>query len=323
MYSIVKYDSSYRSVWNDFVARSKNGTFLFNRGFMEYHADRFEDYSLIVFKGTKIIALLPAHINNNELYSHWGLTYGGLVLDFKVKLPGVIEIVRAILNCLNSFEVRKIHIKTIPSIYHIAPAQEFEYALFLCKAKLTRRDTLSVIENEYAIKIAANRLEGVKKGQLNNFKVEESTDYHFFWNDVLLPNLQHKHNAKPVHSIEEIIQLKNKFPDTIKLFVVKDEKGIAAGTVIFETDTVAHAQYISGNNDKGKTGSLDFLYYELITKIYKDKKYIDFGTSNEAQGKKLNYGLNFWKESYGARTIVQDFYEVDTANYTLLDNVLI
>jgi hypothetical protein len=68
---------------------------------------------------------------------------------------------------------------------------------------------------------------------------------------------------------------------------------------------------------------LDFLYHELITKTFKDKNYFDFGTSNENQGKNLNSGLNFWKESFGASTITQDFYEVETSNFNLLNDVLI
>lgn len=39
---------------------------MFNRDFMEYHADRFEDFSLI-FKNEKgkIVALLPGNIKDN------------------------------------------------------------------------------------------------------------------------------------------------------------------------------------------------------------------------------------------------------------------
>lgn len=217
----------------------------------------------------------------------------------------------------------KIHIKLIPTIYHKLPSQEIDYALFLAEAKLSRRDSMSVIDFSNKIKIAGNRIEGVNKGLKNNFIVVEEEDFSRFWNEVLTVNLLKKYNVKPVHTLQEIMFLKKLFPKNIRLFVVYYEKNIVAGTVIFETENVAHAQYISASDNKNELGSLDFLYHHLITEVFAGKKYFDFGISNEQQGKKLNTGLIFWKESFGARTIVHDFYEVDTANYYKLENVAI
>ncbi|TRW22981.1 GNAT family N-acetyltransferase [Flavobacterium zepuense] len=323
MYTIERYSVSYYNEWNNFVSRSKNGTFLFHRDFMEYHSDRFTDFSLLVFEGQKIVAQLPANRVGNTVFSHKGLTYGGLILNQKIKLSAVLEVFKAVLQYLDAEGVVTLNIKTIPVVYHLQPAQEMEYALFLANAKLTRRDSLAVIDNSLPIKIAANRMEGVKKGIANGFTVIQSHDFEAFWQQVLIPNLQNRHGAAPVHSAEEITKLAARFPDNIKLFIVNNNGHIAAGTVIFETETVAHAQYISAGDDKGLTGSLDFLYHYLVTEHYANKKYFDFGISNEEQGRKLNNGLAFWKESFGARTMVQDFYEVQTVNYILLDNVLV
>ena len=51
--------------------------------------------------------------------------------------------------------------------------------------------------------------------------------------------------------------------------------------------------------------------------------WIIFGTSNENQGKHINEGLNFWKEGFGARTITQDFHEIDLGNINKLDTIFI
>jgi hypothetical protein len=64
------------------------------------------------------------------------------------------------------------------------------------------------------------------------------------------------------------------------------------------------------------------LHYHLITDVFSAKCFYDFGISNENQGRKLNNGLSYWKESFGASTIVQDFYEVKPVNYNLLETVL-
>ena len=42
---IERYHTQREPLWNEFAQRSKNGTFLFHRSYMEYHADRFEDFS--------------------------------------------------------------------------------------------------------------------------------------------------------------------------------------------------------------------------------------------------------------------------------------
>ena len=44
---IVKYNHNMKAEWDAFVKTSKNGTFLFMRDYMEYHNDRFIDYSLL------------------------------------------------------------------------------------------------------------------------------------------------------------------------------------------------------------------------------------------------------------------------------------
>ena len=85
-YTVKIYQDSDYNQWNTFVALAKNATFLFHRDFMEYHKDRFEDYSLIVLDGERWVAVLPANIEEAKVFSHQGLTYGGLVYGEKIKL---------------------------------------------------------------------------------------------------------------------------------------------------------------------------------------------------------------------------------------------
>lgn len=322
MYTISNYSKEHYEKWNEFVAKSKNGTFLFHRDFMEYHSDRFNDFSLLVFKGQTLAACLPAHVKDNAVYSHWGLTYGGLVLSEKIKLHEVIEVFSQILEFLLKSGFDKLYIKAIPHIYHKLPAEELEYALFLANAKLIRRDSLSVFDYHSNMPFSKDRRHCIKRGEENKLSIVEEPLFDLFWNEILIPNLHSKHEASPVHTALEIKALHDKFPENIRHFNVYHNGEIVGGTTVFITDTVAHPQYISGNSDKNKLGSLDYLYAHLITKIFNDKKYFDFGISNEEQGRKLNSGLSFWKESFGARTIVHDFYEVETRNFGLLENVL-
>lgn len=320
-YIVKRYREEHYSIWNDFISRAKNATFLFHRDFMDYHNDRFKDYSLMVFEGEKLVAVMPANRVENVVYSHQGLTYGGLVYGDKLKLASVILVFKAVLLYLNDNKITKIQLKTLPSIYQNKPAEELNYALFLAEAQLIRRDTLAVIDLSKPFLFSNIRKRGIQKGISNGLMIKEENNLESFWNQVLIPNLNLKHNAEPVHTLEEIQFLKNHFPKNIRQFNVYSNNEIVAGTTIFETECVAHCQYISKYERQENLGSLDFLYNQLINNVFADKKYFDFGISNENHGRSLNQGLSYWKESFGSSTILHDFYEVETINYSKLDTV--
>jgi hypothetical protein len=240
-----------------------------------------------------------------------------------VKLATFLHIFQELLKYLYEQEISNFKIKNLPTIYAKYFSEEVNYLLFLVKAQLIRRDALAVLDLSKPLLLAKDRKEGIKRGEKNKLEIREEHDFELFWNTILIPNLKQKHQAKPVHTLEEIQFLKTKFPLNIRQFNVYYQNTIVAGTTIFETDTVAHSQYISGNETKNDLGSLDFLHNHLLTKVFHQKKYFDFGISNENEGKNINQGLSYWKESFGSQTVTQDFYEVDTKNYTLLNSVLI
>lgn len=290
---------------------------------MEYHNDRFNDFSLLVFKDEKLVAILPANRVEDCVYSHQGLTYGGLVFKENLKLNSVLLIYKALLKFLNEAKISELQLKILPSIYNTLPNDEQSYIMFLLNAKLNRRDALSVIDYRQALKFSKDRLEGVKRGKKHGLVIKEVGSFESFWSTVLEPNLNEKHNVKPVHSLAEITVLKTNFGKQIRQFNVYQNNQIVAGTTIFESKYVAHSQYISGNNQKNELGSLDFLHHYLITSVFNNKRFFDFGVSNVNNGRQVNQGLQYWKEGFGARTVTQDFYTVDTNSYKILDTVLI
>ena len=322
MYSLNLYTSKLKSQWDNFINISKNGTFLFYRDFLEYHKDRFDDYSILFYKNDNVIAVLPANKLKNILYSHKGLTYGGLILENKIKFSDVLEIFKLLLFHLHENNFASLIIKEIPEIYNVLPSDEVKYLLHRINAELIRRDVLSVIKigNQ---SYSRDRVQGDKRGKKFKLNIREVTDFNEFWNTILIPNLESKHNISPVHSIEEISKLNSLFPENIRQFNVYLEDRIVAGATIFETKTTAHVQYISGNEEKNKLGSLDYLFTHLIEEVFNNKEYFDFGISNENDGKNINEGLLYWKEGFGARSITQDFYKIKTSNYKNLDDIMI
>lgn len=316
------YSDSYFSLWNDFVDSAKNATFLFRREFMTYHKDRFLEGSLLVFENSKIVAILPANVQGGVLISHAGLSYGGLVCGVQVKLKQYMAYWHALLRYLDNQGISKVHVKQIPRIYNALFSDEFDYLLFIIQGHCYRTDVLSVIDQNNRIPISKNRSASIAKGFQYDFYVEEESSFAAFWNDILIPNLKQKHGVSPVHSLQEIQALHELFPKHIRQFnLYTNQDELVAGVTIFETPLVAHIQYISGIKSWNNKGAVDWLHHFLIDVVFKDKKYFDFGTSNEMQGRKINQGLLFWKESFGARSVVQNFYEIQTNQYDKIDKV--
>ncbi|NND25327.1 MAG: GNAT family N-acetyltransferase [Flavobacteriaceae bacterium] len=324
IYSVKSYQSTHKELWNDFVNKAKNATFLFQRDFMDYHKDRFQDASVLVFKKDELIAVFPANAQKDQIISHQGLSYGGLVLKSKVYFSDVLLVFQAILEFYHSEGIQSMTIKTLPRIYNRMPSDEIDYLLFKLEASLVRRDVTSVIGNDTSsLGRSSNRERGLKKALKNNLELRESQGFEEFWNSILIPNLKQKHKTSPTHSLDEITLLKEKFPNHIRQFNAYKNDRLVAGVTIFETEQVAHAQYISAGEDKQELGSLDFVFDKLINDIFRDKPYFDFGISNENNGQHINEGLLKWKEDFGARTVVHDHYQFSTENYKNLKSVFI
>ncbi|NDW17702.1 GNAT family N-acetyltransferase [Dysgonomonas sp. 216] len=307
---IKQYTAEDKALWDNFVLSSKNGTFLFCRDFMEYHSDRFKDHSLMFYSKDKLIAILPANISDDIFYSHQGLTYGGLVLSHHIKTDDILNIFSLLTAYLKNIGIKSFYYKAIPHIYHNYPAEEDLYALFRNGASLSSRTVSSTIELANKQPYGQSRKKQVKKASGFKLQILENSSLDGFWH-VLDENLRIRYNAKPVHSLAEIQYLKSKFPDNIKLFTVSENTEIIAGSLIFETNSVAHIQYISANERGKQIGALDLLFDTLINRYFSDKRYFDFGISTENGGLYLNSGLIFQKEGFGARAIVYDTYLID------------
>lgn len=326
--TILPYSINKREAWNRFVQESKQGTFLIDRNFMDYHADRFFDCSLLVYgddvdesdvTDDSLIALFPANWREEEktVYSHQGLTYGGLITKSSITQTEVMQIMQKILMYYEGYLGAKAMVyKPIPYIYSRVPAQEDLYALFRAGGQLENRSVATVVSTAHPLNMRTLRIRQAKKALEHGFYIErikdaDSQSLAEYWS-ILESVLMEYHQAKPVHTLEEIALLMHRFPKQIKLFVVRNtDRQIVSGIVVFETDLVAHVQYIASAAEGRKYGALDLLLRHLCNEKYKDKDYVDFGTSTENGGHVLNEGLIFQKEGFGGRAVCYDAYRVE------------
>ncbi len=273
---------------------------------MEYHSDRFQDFSLLVFDQDKLIGVFPANVKGTEVYSHLGLTYGGLILKKRIGGERVKNMVHQIIDFLRLHDITDLYAKSIPVFYHQQPSNEFLFFLSELGAKPYRRDLNLAIDYQKPFTIHKSKLKNYKKRAELGFEIREEDDFSVFWDQVLKPRLKEKHGTKPVHTIEEIHLLKRNFPKAIQQFVILLDNEVLAGITIFKTKEVVKSQY-GAVTDKGETHrALDFLFISLIEK-YKNEGYrfFDMGTVTDN-----NYGLLKQKEELGCEIYTQDFYRL-------------
>ncbi|MGQ2982717.1 GNAT family N-acetyltransferase [Flavobacterium sp.] len=309
-YTIKKYEPADFTQWNDLIAKSKNGTFLFHRDFMEYHSDRFEDLSLLVFEGHKLIAVFPANRVGNEVHSHQGLTYGGLILQGSIGVEKVESIFGSIEDWLKEQRISGLYIKQVISIYHKEPANEIDYVLFKKGASLYRRDMNLAIDHSLPLAISKSKMKNFRKFSAYGFKIRQENEFSGFWDEVLIPRLGERHGVKPVHTKEEIQSLHDRFPDNILQYNIYYEGTILAGITLFHFGNVVKSQYGATTDSGEKMRALDHLFIYLIQKYRDEVDYFDMGTVNEQQGKVFNRGLLKQKEELGCRVYSHDHYSL-------------
>ncbi len=305
---IRRYGPEMAAAWNDLNRRAANGHFLFDRGFMDYHADRFADASLAASEDGALIALLPANLADGAAWSHQGLTFGGLV-HAGLGAARTLEVLDACAAELATMGAASLTYKALPWIYPAAPAQDDLYWLFRRDAALTRRDVSAAIDYRARGRVSSRRARGAKKAAAAGLTFGRSDDWAGFWR-VLEGVLAERHGAAPVHSLAEMELLAGRFPDEIALFTAADDEAIQAGVVMFRSTQVAHAQYIAAGPKGRETGALDGLFEHLIGAHAQSHRYFDFGISNTDGGRVLNEGLMRQKEEFGASAVVHDVWRV-------------
>ena len=312
----VAYEEGYAATWDQFVRESRNGTFLFQRPFMEYHKDRFEDASLLFLdeKGG-VRGLLPANVRSDKglVQSHGGLTYGGLVLGADTQATEVGEMMRLLMAYFLEKGCRALQYKLTPYIYHDYPSDEDLYWLFRAGAQLESRALSSAILLQNPLhgdlwhrKIKRRASEGLQLLEDNWERLPE------FWNNVS-DVLETRHQNKPVHSAQEIKLLNDRLPAHVKLFTVANERDeIITGAVLFVTRQTVHVQYMEAGEEARTRRALDWLIQKLIAHYeQRGMRYFEFGISTERGGLYLNEGLAYQKEGFGGRGVCYDSYLLD------------
>lgn len=319
------YNDSYFDAWDKFVlTESCNGTFQQTRNFLSYHPEgRFQDNSLMFVKGQTIMAVMPAHVveeNGRKLMlSHEGSTFGGIVLgrDFK-KIADIESVLDDLTAYAQENGFTDIDLKMTSNLYAREPVEVLDYFLqqygfwdtkelgFYIHVEGTSSDR--ILES-----FSASRRRDLRKAWKNDLtfrELEDEEEIGEFYR-LLEANMQ-KFSRRPVHTLEELLDFKRKRLQDIVLFygVFHEGQMIAGGMGFnFGEGDIFHVQYLASDQARLELFPNEFLYYSMIVNAWeKHYRCISFGTSTLEHGRVLNRSLALFKSGFGTEMYVNRTY---------------
>ena len=293
--------------WDELVRGSRNGTLLHTRRYLEHQGDRFADRSVLVESDSGPVAVFPAarHPQRPEVVvSHPGLTYGGLVTAPNVGVPDVAEAMAAVVGHFAQEGVSEVIYKQVPRLYHRVPNDDDSFALVRLGASPQRCDVSVSVDLRTPPRISSTRRNTARRAAREGARVCEGVEHlEAFW-QVLQEVLAERHDAEPVHTLAEMAQLQSAFPDDVRCFVVLGpDDTVVGGAVVYVAGQAWHTQYMAAGAAGRRVWALDLLLSELIgIGQAAGAAWLDFGTSMEDSGRRLNTGLHNFKLSFGGQT---------------------
>ena len=284
---------------------------MFNRDYMDYHADRFQDHSLLFYNGeSELCAVLPANEKEGVFHSHQGLTFGGFLTAKTMRAEIMLEAFRVLVKYLREQNFIKIEYKAIPYIYHTYPAQEDLYALFRNNARISRVDASTTIPLEHGYAMNKGKKASLSKARRSGLSIRDDCSLEDYF-DILSARLETRYRIAPTHNAAEMVRLRQAFPECIRLYTAHQEDAILGGVLLYLSPQVVHTQYIAATEKGLELGANELVLQHIMDIFRGSKPYLDFGISNENRGTYLNAGLVAQKEHYGGRTVVHQFYEMN------------
>lgn len=279
---------------------------------MGYHSDRFDDFSLIVRKDNEIVAVLPANRRTNYLISHQGLTYGGLITRKNLDIESVTAVVNVVLTFLKGIGFEFMEIRELPSFYQCDLYHYVLTELMDNTANIIGANKVLAIDYSRPLSIHKTKLKHYRKNKNKGFEIKEEDNFGEFWNQVLVPRLNERHNTKPVHTLQEISLLKSRFNNHIKQFNIYLKDEILAGITIFDKGHIVKSQYGATTALGEKERALEYLFINLIHKYKAEgKSFFSMGTvMDESFPDGYNIGLMRQKIELGCNEYKQNILRI-------------
>jgi len=313
--TVERYTDTAENVWDEFIDRNnRNATFLHSRKFFNHNPNnKTDDASLMFYKNGKLIALLPAATlqtnGRKQLISHLRSTYGGYIKDHSVGVEDALELVESTVAFAKEQGFGEVIIRNPFRIFHQFPSDETDYAMWYHGFTILKREVESVVQlQEDAPSYYDDSTRRSIKKAWKSVTVKESEDFIGYW-EILSENLKARHQAAPTHELEDILYLRELVgANRIRLFGAFADDKMVAGIVVFVSNKLAmQTQYIASDINYQQLRPLNAVIDHLIQTGYREGfRYLNLGTSNEEDGKKINAGLFRFKEGFGAKATLRE-----------------
>jgi hypothetical protein len=302
---IERYESRRGAEWDAFVRRARNGHFLAERGYLEYHGDRFADGSLMFFQGGRLLAVLPAHRRGDALVSHEGVPFAGLIVGPRMLHRHVRAAVEALLDYLRAEGLHRLLYTPTPVVYHATPFEDDVYVLREAGARCTTMKLSAGFPSPAPPSQSRPTARALRRAATKKeLRFHEIDDVSLFW-EHLGAFLRRRHDASPVHTEGEMTLLKARFPQAIRMVMAEAAGEIVAGALLYLTDRVSRRQYLFRTSDD-EARVIARLHLHVAAMPEFRRAWNDLGTSIDPVTGRIDEGLLLSKEMLGARgTLVQ------------------
>lgn len=312
--TIEEYTPASAKLWDEVVRTSRNGIFQHLRGYMDYHADRFADCSLMARDDRgRVVAVLPAHRTaDGNVASHRGLTFGGWLMTQRADVVAMTEIWRLMAEHYHGRGASEIYYRPAPYIYIRYPAQEDIYALLGAGGMPVACHAASVLDVDRLPGFDMSFRQDVRRAARSGTVIGPSDDYEGFWT-ILTERLATRHGASPVHTLAEMQLLHSRFPENIQLYTAVDpaDGTMLGGIVMYHTAEASHSQYTATTEAGRRARIVPALTDYIISDMRRRGiRYLDLGTSSVDSSGTFDPGLIHQKCAFGARAVAYISYKI-------------
>jgi hypothetical protein len=303
---VERYASKHKAEWDRFVSESQGSCFIFQRTFMDYHSEQYEDWSLMIRNGDELLGLIPAHRRGRIFISHHGLTFGGWIYHRGLDQRGFERIASVTLDHLRKEGFEKMEIRQQPA-FHSTQSWDCQGSLARLGFEIAASKPVYGLALPQTLKDRGKRW-GVRKAEKAGLQVVMEPLFERFWQELLEPYHLQKIGRPPVHSLSEIQYLADRHPSRISQWLVFLEDELLAGMTLFQFDGITKVQYLASSEWGRKLRAVDLMMQRLIQTC--ENSWLDLGGVTSPLSGEEKTSLSKWKESWGAQRFSFPTWEI-------------
>lgn len=303
--------------WAKLVCDADIGTLFHRPRFLRYHpGGRFDSRYLKLFHKGAVKAVFAYHETDGRAVSPFGASFGGMVHRNDLPVRYIDEMTDALVTWLSK-RYSSVVITPTPSFYLRTHQEASEFCLLRHGFELDAAEMVQVVElDRFASDpfdlFTESRRRNVRKAKKEGVRIVEDSSRLETYYDLLSTTLE-RHETTPTHTLEELIDLRERFPYRFRLDVALVDDEVVGGIYYFVVnDRVVNSFYIAHNRQFSKKNPISYLVYEGIMTAKEDGfSYYNLGASSHDLDIK-NPGIARFKSGFGAQVALRKRFLLET-----------